>query len=221
MSAVPGPTCIQEAAQAKDAGNAAFAAGRFEEAYAHYSEAIRIDPASALLRSNRAGALASMGRHTEALNDADMCVSLRPDWWKSFTRRGHAQFQLGRFAEAEASFTEALRLNPQERSIAEALERAAQRRATAPPTSSAPSLGPRAAGAAVPFAPPVAPWNTVATEAVDTGDWQKLNDKEIRERLERSINKLSDAQLDDELVRAGLYPKYGASRADKIQLYLR
>ena len=43
----------------KEAGNKAFSAGNFEEAYERFTEAVRLDSGSALLRSNRAGALAS------------------------------------------------------------------------------------------------------------------------------------------------------------------
>eukprot|EP00434_Breviolum_minutum_P040031 symbB.v1.2.035563.t1/scaffold4822.1/size34315/1 len=96
------PTCNALASPAKDAGNSSFAAGRYQEAYDYYSQAIQADPDSALLRSNRSGALAALGRHVEALADADKCCQLRPDWYKSHVRRGHAMFQLNRVTDAEA-----------------------------------------------------------------------------------------------------------------------
>ncbi|CAL1164391.1 unnamed protein product [Cladocopium goreaui] len=96
------PTCNALATPAKDAGNSSFAAGRFQEAYDYYSQAIMADPDSALLRSNRSGALAALGRYVEALADADKCCQLRPDWYKSHVRRGHAMFQLNRVTDAEA-----------------------------------------------------------------------------------------------------------------------
>lgn len=51
------PSCNALATPAKDAGNGSFAAGRYQEAYDYYSQAILADPESALLRSNRSGAL--------------------------------------------------------------------------------------------------------------------------------------------------------------------
>eukprot|EP00913_Durusdinium_trenchii_P010851 g10180.t1 len=59
---------------------------RYQEAYDYYSQAIRADPDSALLFSNRSGALAQLGRYVEALADADKCCQLRPEWYKSHVR---------------------------------------------------------------------------------------------------------------------------------------
>jgi len=123
MAGVAPPSCCAEAVAAKEAGNKAFQAGNYEEALACFTEAVRQDPCSALLRSNRAGALASLGQHTEALSEAEICVNLQPDWWKGHSRKGHAQFNLGRNVDSERSFREANRLNPTEQSVLQALAR--------------------------------------------------------------------------------------------------
>jgi tetratricopeptide (TPR) repeat protein len=116
----------------KEAGNKAFQAGDFPEAVGYFTEALDIDSTSALLRSNRSGAYASLGLHAEALADAEWCINLQPDWWKGFSRRGHAQYHLGRYAESEKSFAEALRLNPGDVKTTEALARARSQMATPP-----------------------------------------------------------------------------------------
>ncbi|PHJ14650.1 tetratricopeptide repeat domain containing protein [Cystoisospora suis] len=72
-----------EAAQAlKAQGNAAFQAGKYEEAVDFFSQAIKLTPDDAVLYSNRSGAYASLNKLEEALQDANMCVKLRPTWGK-------------------------------------------------------------------------------------------------------------------------------------------
>lgn len=131
--------CNKDATALKEAGNVAFQSGKHVQAVELFSEAILKDPSSALLRSNRAGAFASLGRHEEALGDAEKCVQLQPDWWKGYTRRGHAQFHLKQYAESEQSFLEALALNPGEKSVLQGLEKTRSHMAGG---------GPRAAGMA-------------------------------------------------------------------------
>ncbi|KAE8818346.1 Hsp70-Hsp90 organizing protein [Hordeum vulgare] len=65
--------------EAKARGNAAFSAGRFEEAAGHFGDAIALVPDNHVLFSNRSAAYASLGRYKEALVDADRTVALRPD----------------------------------------------------------------------------------------------------------------------------------------------
>ena len=71
--------------EAKAKGNAAFAAGRFEEAARHFGDAIALAPDNHVLYSNRSAAHASLGRYSEALADAERTVALRPDWAKGYS----------------------------------------------------------------------------------------------------------------------------------------
>eukprot|EP00933_Yihiella_yeosuensis_P043707 TRINITY_DN3862_c2_g1_i1.p1 TRINITY_DN3862_c2_g1~~TRINITY_DN3862_c2_g1_i1.p1 ORF type:complete len:369 (+),score=67.98 TRINITY_DN3862_c2_g1_i1:42-1109(+) len=226
-TATSAPTCHPDAEAAKNAGNAAFSAGKYEEALEYYSQAIQKDPTSALLRSNRAGAFSSLGRHIEALMDADTCISTRPDWWKGYTRRGHALFQLQRYEESEYAFKHAQSLNPEEKTIEAALQRAAVRKAAGPPpgasASSGPSQGPRdAATASFPTQAHSAPSGIqIPTSLDEVTDFKKMSEKEIRQQLEQGLSKLSDEQLNAELVRAGFTPGEGQSRRDKIKILLK
>lgn len=210
------------AAAAKEAGNAAFAAGRFDEAIERFSDAIRLDPSSAVLRSNRAGAQASLGRHVEALADATMAVSLAPDWWKGYSRTGHAQFQLARYAESEQSFREALRLNPQEKTMVDQVDRACKKRQEsgqaqlAPPCNSAVKSLHMAACNVAPAAWPPA---CSSTAKVTDGDFVRLSAQEMQQRVEQIAAELPEGTLDLELGRAGIAVPKGADRAEKLRLF--
>jgi len=58
------------------------AAGNFEEAIKHYSEAIALDPSNHVLFSNRSAAYAKQGNYQDALEDAEKTISIKPDWPK-------------------------------------------------------------------------------------------------------------------------------------------
>eukprot|EP00747_Dinoflagellata_sp_TGD_P184091 gnl/TRDRNA2_/TRDRNA2_39432_c0_seq1.p1 gnl/TRDRNA2_/TRDRNA2_39432_c0~~gnl/TRDRNA2_/TRDRNA2_39432_c0_seq1.p1 ORF type:complete len:296 (+),score=51.61 gnl/TRDRNA2_/TRDRNA2_39432_c0_seq1:50-937(+) len=109
-------------------GNICFSTGQLEEARGHYSEAIHLDPNSSVLRSLHSTVLFALGRYSEALADAEQCLELEPESWKGHACRGQALFKLGRFEDSEKSFTDALRLNSQEKDIIEGLERASRAR---------------------------------------------------------------------------------------------
>jgi len=234
--------CNADATALKEAGNVAFQNGKHIQALELFSEAILKDPSSALLRSNRAGALASLGRHEEAFADAELCCKLQPDWWKGYTRRGHAQYHLKQYPGSEQSFLEALRLNPGEKSVLEALAKTRGALGTGSGVQAS-AAGPRAAAAA--YAPPAAvfvppaafvpaagnagvsaapaasaiPTSAAAPVGMAPVDFKRLTNDEMRSRLEQGVAKLSDEALDTELRLAGIAVPPGATRADKVKLY--
>lgn len=73
---------LELAQEEKARGNAAFQAGDFSTAVQHFSKAIELSPADAVLYSNRSGSYASLKQFENALKDAEMCVKLKPDWAK-------------------------------------------------------------------------------------------------------------------------------------------
>uniref|UniRef100_A0A0D9VIV0 STI1 domain-containing protein n=1 Tax=Leersia perrieri TaxID=77586 RepID=A0A0D9VIV0_9ORYZ len=118
--------------EAKAKGNAAFSAGRFEEAARHFTDAIALAPENHVLYSNRSAALASVHRYSEALADAEKTVELKPDWAKGYSRLGAAHLGLGDAASAVAAYEKGLALDPSNEGLKAGLADA-KKAAAAPP----------------------------------------------------------------------------------------
>uniref|UniRef100_A0A0E0KTA3 STI1 domain-containing protein n=1 Tax=Oryza punctata TaxID=4537 RepID=A0A0E0KTA3_ORYPU len=114
--------------EAKAKGNAAFSAGRFEEAAAHFADAIALAPDNHVLYSNRSAAYASLHRYPEALADAERTVALRPNWAKGYSRLGAARLGLGDAAGAVAAYEKGLALEPSNQALKDGLAQARQAR---------------------------------------------------------------------------------------------
>nr|BAJ85944.1 predicted protein [Hordeum vulgare subsp. vulgare]BAJ97130.1 predicted protein [Hordeum vulgare subsp. vulgare] len=130
--------------EAKAKGNAAFSAGRFEEAAGHFSDAIALAPANHVLYSNRSAALASIHRYADALADAEKTVELKPDWAKGYSRLGAAHLGLGDAASAAAAYEKGLALDPSNEGLKAGLADA--KKAAAAPPRRPPSGGADAIG---------------------------------------------------------------------------
>lgn len=99
-------------AAAKAKGNEAYKRSEFEEAVKSYSEAIALCTTDASLYSNRSAAYGSKDAYAEALEDAQACIRLRPEWPKGYARQGYAQFHLGRFEDSRQSYSDGLKQDP-------------------------------------------------------------------------------------------------------------
>ncbi|KAG0488600.1 hypothetical protein HPP92_007180 [Vanilla planifolia] len=126
--------------EAKAKGNAAFSAGRFEEAIRYFSEAINLAPTNHVLYSNRSAAYASLQRYEEALTDARKTVELKPDWSKGYSRLGAAHMGLGSNDEAITAYEKGVQLDPSNEALKSGLAdaRAAAARSRAPPPGASP-----------------------------------------------------------------------------------
>ncbi len=62
-------------------------------------QGIQEDPESAILYSNRSAALLQLKKAAKALEDAEKCISLRPDWDKGHYRKGLALELQGAYNE--------------------------------------------------------------------------------------------------------------------------
>ena len=94
----------------REAGNAAFRAGRFAQAAEAYGRACAFDAADALSRSNRSAAYEAMGRYEDALADAREAGRLRPGWAKAAMREAKALAGAGRLTEAAEAWRRAVEL---------------------------------------------------------------------------------------------------------------
>jgi stress-induced-phosphoprotein 1 len=124
--------------EAKAKGNAAFSAGRFEEAIQHFSDAISLAPTNHVLYSNRSAAYASLHRYSEALDDAEKTVALKPDWAKGYSRLGAAHIGLGNAEDAASAYEKGLELDPANEALKSGLADAKAATARARPAGASP-----------------------------------------------------------------------------------
>jgi stress-induced-phosphoprotein 1 len=73
---------MSESDKEKEKGNAAFAAKNYDSALNFYTVAIKLHDKNHVLFSNRSVTYLMMGDYTNALQDADSCINLKPDWAK-------------------------------------------------------------------------------------------------------------------------------------------
>jgi len=118
MSEASPPSAAEEA---KQAGTAAFKAGRFDDAVAHFTTAIEADPQSHVLFSNRSAAYAKLEQYKASLLDANQCIKLAPTWAKGHSRRGAAYVGLRNWRQAIVAYEEGLTLEPESAVMKEAL----------------------------------------------------------------------------------------------------
>lgn len=108
--------------EARKLGNDAFNAGNFSDAVKHYTEALEADVTNEKLYSNRAAAYAKVGNYELSLADANRAITLKKDWAKPYSRKGHALYHLRRFPEAMNAYTNGLAIEPQNTEMLEALK---------------------------------------------------------------------------------------------------
>jgi tetratricopeptide (TPR) repeat protein len=86
--------------------------GRASKAIGYYTEALRIDPYSAVTHNNMAIALTKMGRLDEAIRHFSEALRINPEYTKAHNDLGVALAKQGRLDEAISHYSEALRTNP-------------------------------------------------------------------------------------------------------------
>lgn len=87
----------------KNEGNVQFKNGEFLKAAASYTKAIKAEPANHVYYSNRSNAFLKLSKVTKAIEDADKCIELAPDFVKGYHRKASALHAMGEEAKtAEA-----------------------------------------------------------------------------------------------------------------------
>mgnify|MGYP002639952945 CR=1 FL=1 len=111
----PNGGALTEAEQCNRDGNRALREENFLGAVKSYSRGLQCDANPELrsvLYSNRSSAHAHLEQWQAALDDADSCRAVRPDWYRAHACRGAALEGLGRSGEALEAFQTALRMDP-------------------------------------------------------------------------------------------------------------
>jgi stress-induced-phosphoprotein 1 len=106
----------------KTKANAAFSAGKNDEAIQLYTQAIGLDDKNHVLYSNRSAAYAKANKYEDALKDAEKCISLKPDFMKGYSRKGAALSFLKRYDEAIKVYEEGLKIDPNNQQLLSDLE---------------------------------------------------------------------------------------------------
>ncbi|KAI0369294.1 DnaJ-domain-containing protein [Pilatotrama ljubarskyi] len=103
-----------QAEKVKEQGNAAFKAGRFQEAIEHYSKAIDLRPSEPTYWTNRAAAYMSLKRFKPALSDCQQAASLQSanPSPKTLVRLARCQLSTGSTAPALSTLRTVLALDP-------------------------------------------------------------------------------------------------------------
>jgi len=101
---------LSPAMSLKNKGNEQFQQQHFDQAIQLYSKAIALEPQNHTLYSNRSAAYKSSGQFEDALNDADKCIELQPQWAKGYVRKGTVLAQQDKLDDAEKVYQLALKL---------------------------------------------------------------------------------------------------------------
>jgi len=96
----------------RESATARYRNGDFEAAERLIGEALKLDPNSPELWSNRGTAQVLLGRREAALESFDRALRLKPDFWGAVVHRAHILFELQRYAEAIPAYEMLLARDP-------------------------------------------------------------------------------------------------------------
>jgi stress-induced-phosphoprotein 1 len=97
-------------------------AGNVSEAIDQYTKAVNADGANHVYYSNRSAAYLKKGDAHNALNDAESCLGLNPEFAKGYSRRGAALHALTRYNDSIASYNQGLEKFPADAGLKKGLE---------------------------------------------------------------------------------------------------
>lgn len=126
--------------QFKAKGNAALQAGKMTEAIDFYTKAINADGANHVYFSNRSAAYLKHGDANNALEDANACLGLNPEFTKGYSRKGAALHALKRYNDSIAAYQEGLAKFPDDAGLKNGLA-SVQKEKDGPPPGAAPGGG--------------------------------------------------------------------------------
>jgi len=99
-----------------------FKGEQYERAVKHLTVALSLDEKSHVLFSNRCTAYIALENFDKAMEDADECIRLQPNWAKGYLRRGSVFFRMGKLEMAESVLKDGLELDPLSDALKKELE---------------------------------------------------------------------------------------------------
>eukprot|EP01062_Namystynia_karyoxenos_P081666 TRINITY_DN9015_c0_g1_i1.p1 TRINITY_DN9015_c0_g1~~TRINITY_DN9015_c0_g1_i1.p1 ORF type:complete len:570 (+),score=173.44 TRINITY_DN9015_c0_g1_i1:108-1817(+) len=103
------------AAQLKEVGNDCYRSKNYTAAGKYYTMALEKSPDDFVLLSNRSAAYLQgpmISGPAMALRDAERCVSMHPDRFKGWNRKGDALFKMKKYEQATECYQRSLQINP-------------------------------------------------------------------------------------------------------------
>jgi len=113
-----------KAAEAKTLGNDAFTAKDYLAAYGHFTTAISHDAKDPVFYSNRSASAVHLEKYDQAVQDAEKCVELSPEWAKGYSRLGTALMSKGDISHAIEILEKGLKLDPTNTAMQQSLSEA-------------------------------------------------------------------------------------------------
>lgn len=110
------------AEQVREEGNALFKEGKYPEAVAKYTDAMKRNPKAHVPYSNRAACYQKLMEWQLALKDADKCVEMDPTFIKGWTRKAGIHFFLKEYHKAMDAYNAVLKLEPENEEAKNGLE---------------------------------------------------------------------------------------------------
>ncbi|XP_064413964.1 small glutamine-rich tetratricopeptide repeat-containing protein beta isoform X2 [Latimeria chalumnae] len=107
------PEDIEKAECLKNEGNNYMKEENYRAAVESYTQAIALDPLSAVYYGNRAAAQSKMGNYTEAIHDCEKAIVIDPNYSKGYGRMGLALTAMNKYTEAITYYKKALNLDPE------------------------------------------------------------------------------------------------------------
>lgn len=107
---------VQKAAPTtpEDKARSAYVRKDYDTALTYFTQALENDTKNEKLYSNRSATNLFLSNFNEALEDAESCIKLKPEWHKGYLRKGKALEKLLRYQEARAAFKEAEKIAPED-----------------------------------------------------------------------------------------------------------
>ncbi|XP_029972229.1 dynein assembly factor 4, axonemal [Salarias fasciatus] len=105
-------------------GNRLAASGEYEKAVSYFTDAIKCNPKELKLFGNRSLCYERIQQYENALQDADVALSMEPNWIKGLFRKGKALCGLKRYFEASLIYQKVLELESTSSEATQELKRA-------------------------------------------------------------------------------------------------